>query len=343
MALQKQMNWYTLVVPMHSHSVAHFIVSEKDAKIRLDQFVANMLPMSREQAQKMIERGAIAVEGKTITKVATRLNIKDEISVHGGETDTHIDDTILISKESSALRPTLIQETGDYLIIEKPSGLLIHPTGAKEKETVASWIMQQFPEIASVGESPIRPGIIHRLDKEASGLVVIARTGEMFDHLKKQFQDRIVEKEYFVLAHGVIESDHGMIDFPIDRGSDGRMVARPRIKEISLKTIRSMQDGKDARTEFWVEKRYANYTLLRVRIHTGRMHQIRVHFFAMNHPVVGDTLYRQRKKESKKTGRLERLFLHAGRLCFDELSGKRVCFESKLPRELSEFLKSVSF
>ena len=184
-------------------------------------------------------------------------------------------------------------------------------------------------------ENP-RPGIVHRLDKSASGLLVVARTQKMFEYLKKQFKDRTITKEYLVLVYGKIKIDHDIIDFPIARKKDGKMSALPK----TTKGV-SNDKGKEAKTEFWVEKRFINHTLLKVKLHTGRMHQIRAHFLAYNHPVVGDTLYYQ-KQYKKWTGKLDRLFLHCYKLGFTDLNNKYQEFTIATPKELTEYLKKIS-
>ena len=199
-------------------------------------------------------------------------------------------------------------------------------------------MLKNYPKLKGVGEYENRPGIVHRLDREASGVMVIAKNQKMFDHLKNQFKKRETEKEYSVLVHGKIENDHGEIDFDIDRSKDGRMASRPKTNRLSLRTIMKIQFGKDALTEFWIERRFARYTLLKVQIHTGRTHQIRVHMLAFNHPVVGDTLYFNKKLNMTRDKELGRLFLHASHLCFRDLKDKKVCFELKLPSELDKFL-----
>lgn len=235
----------------------------------------------------------------------------------------------------------IIVETADYLVINKPAGVLVHPTAAKEKDTVADWLRKKYADIIKVGDSKERPGIVHRLDKEASGLLVIAKTQKMFEHLKRQFQARETEKEYLVLVYGRMEKDEGRIDFAIDRGKDGRMASRPKVDKFDVEKVGKEQPGKEAVTEFWAEKRFTRFTLLRVRIQTGRTHQIRVHLYAYNHPVVGDALYLNRKLIKKSEQKLDRLFLHAARLCFADLAGERKCFDSELPAELKEYLAKL--
>src|SRR3989338_5876938 len=122
----------------------------------------------------------------------------------------------------------IIADTHDYLVVDKPAGLFVHETTKGESETLAAWLLERYPEISSVGDDPKRPGLVHRLDREASGVLVIAKTQASFTHLKTQFQARSVEKEYRVLVHGKLEQEYGVIDFPIDRGNAGRMVSRPK-------------------------------------------------------------------------------------------------------------------
>lgn len=255
----------------------------------------------------------VVVEAEQMPNVATReqLAIYDEIEV--------------------------IADTKDYLIVNKPSGLLMHPTQAQEPVSLADWLVRTYPALKGVGEHADRPGIVHRLDKDASGLIVVAKHNDAFAHLKAQFKDRTVEKIYTILVHGEVASEHDTLDFEIDRGTDGRMVARPKTDKLALDKVYKRQPGKNALSEFWVEKRYLNFTLLKVKIHTGRTHQIRVHMYAYNHHVVGDELYHQQRGR-KFDKQLGRLFLHATRLGFHDLQGNAVEYETVLPDQLQEFL-----
>lgn len=250
-------------------------------------------------------------------------------------------------------KPTIIADTPEYLVVNKPSGLLAHPTiknhaksasadrVVRENNTLVDWLISQYPKIKQVGEGEDRAGLVHRLDREASGVMVVPKTQEAYLHLKKQFQDRTIEKEYIVLVHGKVARDHGVIDFAIDRGAEGRMVSRPKVDLLTLKGVKHEQEGREAVTEFDVEQRFTRFTLLSVRIHTGRTHQIRVHMLGYNHPVVGDTLYMNKKLNLKRDRELGRLFLHARKLCFDDLLGARVCYEAPLPEELKKFLEQL--
>ncbi|TAN34025.1 RNA pseudouridine synthase [Patescibacteria group bacterium] len=245
----------------------------------------------------------------------------------------------------------IIAETADYLVVEKPAGLLTHSTAKREPDSLAELLAKKYPEMREVGDSPAeRPGIAHRLDKEASGLLAAARTQKMFEHLKKQFQERTVEKEYIALVHGKVAKDVGEINFPIGRATNKeRMAARPFTPPspphqkfwCGGEPSPSKGEGKMASTEFEVEKRFINFTLLRVKIHTGRMHQIRVHLLAYGNPLVGDPLYIKRKQKRKWDQALGRLFLHCVKLVFKDLNGAPRTFTSPLPLELENFLKKI--
>ncbi|PIZ95560.1 MAG: hypothetical protein COX81_00645 [Candidatus Magasanikbacteria bacterium CG_4_10_14_0_2_um_filter_37_12] len=314
-------------------------IKEKDANQRLDIFLAEKTKISRSQIQKMIKNRQIKINDLDVKKNGQLLNEKDVIKIAEAEKQK-----IIIKKEKSnkLAKVKIIAETDDYLVVEKPSGLLTHPTEAEEKDTLSTFLQKKYPAMKKLPPHKNRPGIVHRLDKDASGLLVVAKTTKMYNHLKKQFKERTVKKEYSVLVHGIMEKNNGEIDFPIDRGSDGKMVARPIMKETTLKNIKDTQNGKDAFTEFEVEKKYARYSLLNVKISTGRTNQIRVHMLAFNHPVVGDMLYYNKKLNRKKDQDLGRIFLHAKKLSFTDLNGKQQNFKIDLPAELQNFLDKLS-
>lgn len=308
---------------------------------RLDVFLSNKLKTTRSQAQKMIDNEQIVINNKKPKKYGEVVKENDEIKFCTKKVKNK---KINIKKETSSIKTSgpilpvkIIAETPDYLIVEKPSGMLTHPTQAEEKTTLVDWLIKKYPKIKNVGEDKIRPGIVHRLDKEASGLLVVAKTQKMFNYLKEQFKNREVKKEYIVLVHGRIAKDWDEINFPIGRSETAdKMAATP-------KTIKGLQSdvGKEARTEFFIEKRFVNFVLLRVTIHTGRMHQIRAHMLAYNNPVVGDPIYFQKKQKRIWDEKCGRLFLHSAKLGFNDLEGKFVEFESPLPEQLQKFLKII--
>jgi len=231
-----------------------------------------------------------------------------------------------------------IAETADYLVINKPAGLLTHGAEHISEQTLVDELLADYPELNKAGEDPDRPGIVHRLDKQASGLLVIPRNFRFFEHVKKQFQARTTEKEYTVLVHGQTAKDEDVIIFPIKRSKKGHKMAALPATYKGDKT----DEGRQATTEFFVLKRFINFTLLRARIKTGRTHQIRVHLAAYGHPVVGDELYGTKKTKAKnrklQTGRL---FLVADKLSFYDLEDRKQSFSLDLPPDFKQFLDNL--
>ncbi|PIZ96199.1 MAG: RluA family pseudouridine synthase [Candidatus Magasanikbacteria bacterium CG_4_10_14_0_2_um_filter_33_14] len=314
-------------------------VPEERCHERLDVFLAEQMGISRTKIQKMIIANQVTLDGREPKKAGERLTSTKQIEVK--EEDTSIKDAENKIKAKKLPKLDVVAETADYIVVNKPSGILVHPTQAGEVDTLVNMLLAKYPEIKNVGEAEVRPGIVHRLDKEASGLLVIARTQKSFESLKKQFQDRSVDKLYSVLVYGQMNKDTGQIDFDIDRGGDGRMVSRPKIDKMKLRNISKIQDGKEALTEYWVEEKYKRFSLLKVKIHSGRTHQIRVHMYALGCPVVGDPLYCNKKLQKKSDGELNRLFLHARHLEFTDLKGERVSFDQAIPASLKNYLQSL--
>ena len=251
------------------------------------------------------------------------------------------------------LEPVIIFENDDYLVVNKPAGLIVHGGTGIEEPVLTDWLRNRYPEIENVGDDPLRPGLVHRLDKEASGLMIIAKNQKSFNYFKKLFKARRVIKKYIALAHGQISKEEDVITFPIRRARDGyRMAALPVSSEtISDKnkpnnrdrgTIRAQEESKEAITEFSVLKKYINYTLLDVKIKTGRTHQIRVHLYAYGHPLLGDPLYFTKKTKVKNQKvNLNRIFLVANRLSFKDSNGEKQEFSIELPKELEIFLQKT--
>jgi 23S rRNA pseudouridine1911/1915/1917 synthase len=247
----------------------------------------------------------------------------------------------------------IVQEEKDYLIIDKPANLIVHGGKHIEEETLADILSEKYPEIKKVGEDPYRPGIVHRLDKDASGLMIIARNQSSFEHFKKQFQERKVEKEYLAMAFGQIEKDSDIIDFPIKRSSGGhKMAALPKsVKSIREDKILSNRDwgnikaissSRSALTSFSVIERFVNFTLLKIKIKTGRTHQIRVHLSAYGYPLLGDNLYGNKKSKVKnKKLEINRIFLMASKLGFFNLNNTWIEEDISLSEDLKEILKKV--
>jgi 23S rRNA pseudouridine1911/1915/1917 synthase len=247
----------------------------------------------------------------------------------------------------------IIQEKKDYLIIDKPANLIVHGGKHIKEETLADILLEKYPEIKEVGEDPYRPGIVHRLDKDASGLMIITRNQDSFKHFKKQFQERKIKKEYIALSFGQIEKNSDIIDFPIKRSSGGhKMAALPKsvksIRENKIVSnrdwgnIKAIKDSRSAITNFSVIERFVNFTLLKVSIETGRTHQVRVHLSAYGHPLLGDNLYGNKKSKIKnKKLEIDRIFLMANKLGFFDLNNIWQEEELSLGEDLKKILKKV--
>jgi 23S rRNA pseudouridine1911/1915/1917 synthase len=216
--------------------------------------------------------------------------------------------------EAGAIR--VIHEDHDFLVIDKPAELTVHPTAKRATGTLANLLVARFPELAGVGEAH-RPGIVHRLDRDVSGVMVVARTQRAYEYLKNLFAEHTVKKEYAAVVQGVVHHENGKIDVPLGRTKKGAMAV--------------VAVGAPAITHFEVLRRGVRATLLKITTETGRMHQIRVHLRHIGHPIVGDALYGKCNAPVKS----DRLLLHATRIGFAGLDGKELSFKSALPEEFT--------
>ncbi|MCF7835654.1 MAG: RluA family pseudouridine synthase [Candidatus Marinimicrobia bacterium] len=233
----------------------------------------------------------------------------------------------------------IIYEDENIVAVNKPTSLLVHPAPTtKEETTLVDWIKKNYPETKNVGDDPeLRPGIVHRLDKETSGILIITKNQKTFEFLKNQFANRKVQKTYLALTKGVFKKDKGVIDIPI-----GRSKSNPTKRLASGKARGKLRE---AITEYEVLKKYKGYTLLQVFPKTGRTHQIRVHFKALGHPIVCDKLYSNKKStqtsESQCPFDINGHFLHAKSIELTLLNNTRIKLEAGLPDDLSKLLKSL--
>lgn len=234
----------------------------------------------------------------------------------------------------------IIYQDKDVIVINKQAGISVHPSINEPRGTLANALIARFPDLKEVGDLPrhsgeanLRPGIVHRLDKNTSGVMVIARNQEAFEFLKNQWKKGEVQKKYLALVHGELPQEKGIIELPLARSPKDfrkRIVVHKKIES-------RVKDARHAITEYKVRKKFADWTLVEVAPKTGRMHQIRVHFAALGHPVAGDTLYGPKKKDKEVPG-LARQFLHAYFLSFRARDGKKLAFETDLPKDLSSAL-----
>lgn len=230
------------------------------------------------------------------------------------------------------MEPSVIYEDKNLLVINKPSGLITHPKDANDKqESVTGWLVEKYSEIKTVGEDPLRPGLVHRLDKDTSGLLVIAKTQDSFLYLKNLFQERKIQKFYLALVNGKPKEPKGIIDAPMGR------IGMKRTTQLHGK--KKLKDEKTAITEYGTLKNFRDFTLLDVSPHTGRTHQIRVHLKSIGTPIAGDPLYGHKNPNGPKQP--ERLFLHAYKLQFISPDGKALSFETDLPEDLQKFINEL--
>ncbi len=279
----------------------------------------NIKDLTRSQIQKAILEGDVLVNDSTC-KSSYRLKQGDRITV---KTEPPDEDIILVP-ENIPLK--IIYQDDSVIVIDKPSGLVVHPGSGHEDHTLSNALVYHFPWLKEVG-LPDRPGIVHRLDKDTSGIMVVAANSEAYSDLMRQFKARQIHKIYFGLVWGSFLQDSGQLLWPIGRHSKYG-------DRMSIKT----RKARSAETRFKVVKRYQDYSLLNIYPLTGRTHQIRVHLAASGHPIVGDEVYGRRRI---KTG-CPRLFLHAYKLVFNHPSKKiKTEFVSHLHGDLQDFLDRI--
>ena len=286
---------------------------------RLDRLVSLMTGRSRSAAAALVADGAVRVGGEVVTSGKHRLVEGDEVAI-----DADDDAGPRIVADPTVDVPVVHEDAAIY-VIDKPAGLVVHPGAGHVTGTLVHGLVARDPTLAAVGE-PDRPGIVHRLDRDTSGLLVVARTAEAHARLVRSLAAREVERIYLALVAGLPEADRGMVDAPV-----GRSAREPTRMAVSAK-------GKEARTRYTVEARWArsNVSLLRCRLETGRTHQIRVHLAAIGHPVVGDSTYATGRRPHVE---VPRLFLHATHLGFDHpVDGTPLAFDSRLPDDLASVL-----
>lgn len=297
-----------------------FCIEEDEIGERLDKVIAGRLDeLSRTHIQQLIKDGLVQVNDAP-SKPAYRLEPEDCVSV-----EVPIEEETPVLPEDIALN--IIYEDDAIAVIDKPAGMVVHPGNANETGTLVNAILARWPQVVAVGDDPERVGIVHRLDKDTSGLVIVALTDEAREDLISQFANRTVEKHYMALTERHPPNDKGRIEAPIARD--------PRQR----KRMAVLRDGREAYTEFQVRDFYGDYALLDVYPKTGRTHQIRVHLAFLGCPIVGDTVYGFRKQRIK----MKRVFLHAYRISFDHpVTGERISFESPLPVGLQDILNKLN-
>jgi 23S rRNA pseudouridine1911/1915/1917 synthase len=277
---------------------------------------------SRSAAAALIAEGSVQLDGEPQRQRSARVHAGMCVRFEPPPAEHHA-----LTPDPSIVPPIVHVDT-DFVVVDKPAGMIVHPGAGRPDKTLVNGLLALFPEIATVGE-PGRPGIVHRLDGDTSGLLVVARTGPAYKRLVKALAERSVERVYSAIVYGVVSDDRGVIDAPIGRSTQRRT------------RMAIVADGREARTHYTVDARRfeePQASLLTCRLETGRTHQIRVHLAAIGHPVVGDPTYGRRVQPIE----FGRVALHARSLGFDHPStGDRVAFEAGPPRDFSELAESL--
>ena len=312
---------------------SRYIVGENEQGLRLDVFLSQTdKDLSRSQAKRLIEEGDVLVEGKS-ARGSRLLKLGETVSLHKPPP---------VSPEivPEDIPLDILYEDDSLIVVDKPPGMVVHPAAGNYGGTLVNALQFHCRDLSGIG-GVMRPGIVHRLDKGTSGLMVVAKSDEAHRHLSEQFKNRRVSKQYTALVHGNLRQDEGVVDAPVGRHPVER-------KKMSTKSRR----GKEAITRWRVLERFGDFTLVEAKIDTGRTHQIRVHLSSLGHPVVGDSVYGGSKRTVETpemravVKKLTRQALHAGRLSFAHpVTGQEMTFESPLPEDMDEvirYLRSAS-
>lgn len=316
-------------------AVRDILAGSTNAGTRLDRFLAAQCPeLSRTRVQELIDSGCVHLDGKAATKGSLHLRGNEKITIE-------ITERRAMVAKAEAIPLEVLYEDEDVIAINKPAGMTVHAGAGNPSGTLVNALLGRGLELSKGGD-PLRPGIVHRLDKETSGVILVAKNDAAHAKLGEAFQQRAVKKTYIALVQGILKEKAGSIELAIGRDPIHRTrMATPQ------KTGRGAAPAnpRHARTDWRALAKVDSTTLVEVQLHTGRTHQIRVHFSALKHPVVGDTLYGA--TASLRIGKimlpkLERNFLHAGRLGFAQpRTGAWVEVRAPLPVELREFLATL--
>ncbi len=313
-------------------SVINFSTTKEEAGRRLDTIIVTRYPyLSRSFASQLIRQTHITVNGAA-KKAGYLVKANDTVKAH-----------IPALKHAVGLKPepiplSMLFEDSDIIVLNKPPGIVVHPAAGHKCGTLANALIYYYPKIIGVGDER-RPGIVHRLDKDTSGALIIAKNNIAYDRLSNQFKDRQIRKNYLALVYGKVKTPTGSMNFPIGRHPVDR-------KKMSIKTFQ----GRQAETLWETKEIFTTTTLLDLNLKTGRTHQIRVHCAAVGHPVVGDLRYGGKKRWKEAPSKelqqvlksLKRQMLHAWKLAFIHPgTGKVMAFECPLPEDMALILETL--
>ena len=315
----------------------HYTVTSEDSGFRLDQYLAKVKPdLTRSFIQKLIKGGSVFVNNKKITKPALKLRESDELMVI-------VPSVKEIGIKAEKIPLDIVYEDKDIVVVNKPAGMVVHPTdhGAHVSGTLVNAVLHHCKKSLSGIGGEMRPGIVHRLDKDTSGLIIVAKNDKAHHHIAEQIQNRTVTKRYITLLKGHLSPKEGSIEAPLEKihgDQDMRVSGR--------------KAAKYALTHYKVQKYIGNYSLVEVQIVTGRTHQIRVHFAAIGHPVCGDSMYGTSLRSETRNPKLEirndseslfkRQFLHAEYLKFRlPKNNEWIELKAPMPEDLKEILNKL--
>src|SRR5216110_341099 len=305
-------------LPSENSTPIEILVSANEAKLRLDQFLAKRLPeFSRSRLQQLIRDGFVRLNNSTSRP---RQIVRDGDKIELTEPPLEKIETL-----PEPIPLEILFEDVDLIVVNKPPGLVVHPGAGHREHTLVNGLLNHCATLSGIGGKE-RPGIVHRLDKETSGALVIAKNDATHRDLAKQFADRTIGKVYLALVAGVPPKSSGIIEAPIARHPVHR-------KKMSV----AQRAGRSARTEYRVVRSSGDASLVECTIHSGRTHQIRVHLHHLGHPVLGDKLY-----GGKRAGNFPRQMLHAWKLSFRHpRSGEQMTFEAPIPRDFAEAMHKI--
>lgn len=293
------------------------LTAEEDAR-RLDVFLSDNADLTRSRAQRLIESGSVTVNGAVVAKPSCAVRADSEVAVL-------LPDDIPLDVPAEDIPLNVVYEDADLAVIDKPQGLTVHPANGNYTGTLVNALLYRVKDLSGIN-GVLRPGIVHRLDKDTSGLLVVAKNDFAHVELQKQIQSKRCRRIYLALCEGVFKEDEGVVDKPIGRSRSDR------------KKMDVVPDGRSALTYYTVEERFNGYTLVRFELKTGRTHQIRVHAKWLGHPVVGDKKYGYAKCRFALDGQL----LHARTLVFTHpRTGEEMSFTSPLPDYFEKVLATL--
>ena len=293
------------------------IVEEKFSGERIDKVLPLVFTMlTRAKGQHLIDSKNVLVDGESV-KSSYKLKLNQKIEL------------IIEEDSGSELTPQnikldVVYEDDDLIVINKPIDLVVHPAAGHKDLTLVNALLYHFDKLSSVNGN-YRPGIVHRIDKDTTGLLVVAKNDAAHNNLALQIKDKDANRLYYALVEGEIDDAHFIIEAPIGRSNKNR------------KKMAVVSAGKDAKTEFKIVKRFSGYTLLQAKLYTGRTHQIRVHLAYINHPIIGDQLYGKKNKFN-----IKHQMLHAYQLeLIHPTTGKKVVFNAELPEDFKDLIKQI--